>query len=134
MGTLIDTSVWIDAFHPKSPRGVKALATSFITRDDAVLCEPVYVEFFRGMAKGEMRRAQSLVDTLPMLSTPQALWKDALPLLRSCAEAGIVVNILDALIAIIAREHRARIVTFDHHFLPFREHGGVEIEVLSRPS
>jgi predicted nucleic acid-binding protein len=110
------------------------LATSFITRDDAVLCEPVYVEFFRGMAKAEMRRAQSLVDTLPMLSTPPTVWKDALPLLRSCAQAGVVVNILDALIAVIAREHRVRIVTFDHDFLPLNAHGGVEVEVLARPS
>ena len=134
MGSLIDTSVWIDAFHSKSNDALKELASAAIDRDDAVLCEPVYLEFFRGIREAEAGRAQSLLATMPMLPTPPSLWRDALPLLRTCAGEGFTINILDALIAVIALEHAATVVTFDRDFLSLQLHCGVSIELLTRPA
>ena len=134
MGALIDTSVWIDAFHPKSPDAVKGLAAAAIDRADALLCEPVYLEFFRGVRDSETKRAQSFLSTLPMLPTPASLWRDALPLLRTCAKEGFTINILDALIAVIALKHAATVVTFDRDFLSLQKHCGVSVELLQRPA
>ncbi len=134
MGALIDSSIWIDAFHPASPSAVKALAGSVINRADAVLCEPVHVEFFRGMPDRDAPRAERFLATLPMLLTPLTLWRDALPLLRSCAREGATIGTLDALIAVIALKHRATIVTFDRHFLSLQHHCGVSVEFLPRPA
>lgn len=134
MAALIDTSVWIDAFHPKSPDEVKGLAAAAIDRADAVLCEPVYLEFFRGVPDSETKRAQGFLSTLPMLPTPPTLWRDALPLLRTCAKKGSTINILDALIAVIALKHAATVVTFDRDFLSLQQHCGVSVEFLQRPA
>jgi predicted nucleic acid-binding protein len=134
MGALIDTSVWIDAFHPKSSASVKGLTAAAIERADAVLCEPVYLEFFRGVPDSETKRAQAFLSTLPMLSTPPSLWRDALPLLRTCAKHGSFINTLDALITVIALKHDVSVVTFDRDFLSLQEHCGVSVEFLQRPS
>ncbi len=132
MGALIDTSVWIDAFHPNSPGAVKGLASDAIDRADAVLCEPVDLEFFRGIRDSETKRARGFLSTMPMLPTPASLWRDALPLLRTCAKEGFTINILDALIAVIALKHAATVVTFDRDFLSLQKHCGVSVELLQR--
>jgi predicted nucleic acid-binding protein len=132
MGTLIDTSVWIDAFHPKTPREIKEMAGMAINHPGAVLCEPVYVEFFRGIPDREMDKMQGYIATIPMLLTPVSLWKEAIPLLRSCMKNGTPVNILDTLIAIIALKNEVTVVTFDTDFLTLQKHCGVEVELLSR--
>ena len=134
MGALVDTSVWIDAFHSKSPDAVKVMAAAVIDRADAVLCEPVYLEFFRGVPDSESKRAQGFFSTLPMLPTPPSLWRDALPLLRTCAKKGSTINILDALIAVIALKNSATVVTFDQDFLSLQQHCGVSVELLQRPT
>ncbi|HEY5792789.1 MAG TPA: PIN domain-containing protein [Chthoniobacterales bacterium] len=134
MGSLIDTSVWIDAFHSKSPPSVKAMASAVINRIDAVVCEPVHLEFFRGIPDRELPRAQQYFDTFPMLSTPPSLWREATDLLRKCLRSGSPVNPLDALISIIAITHDATIVTFDHDFLILKQHSKLSVELLARVS
>ncbi len=134
MGALIDTSVWIDAFHSKTPRPVKVLATQAIDEPNVVLCEPVYVEFFRGVAKQDFKRVSDYLDTVPMLPTPASLWKDAVPLLRKCWENGDCVHTLDALITLIAIKNDATIVTFDPDFMILQRHCPVEVRLLERPA
>ena len=134
MGALIDTSVWIDAFHSKTPVTVKAIATQAIDRPDVVLCEPVYVEFFRGVARRDMKRVGDYLHTVPMLHTPASLWRDALPLLRMCWEKGDCVNTLDALIAVIALKNNATVVTFDQDFALLQKHCDVAVQLLVRPA
>lgn len=134
MGTLIDTSVWIDAFHSRTPVTVKAAATAAINRPEALLCEPVHLEFFRGVPERDLARAQKFLGTVPMLPTPISLWRDALALLRICEKKGVAISTLDALIAVIALEHNATIATFDQDFQILQEHCGVSVEFLPRPS
>ena len=134
MGALIDTSVWIDAFHPKTPKSVKAMAINAIDRADAVLCEPVSLEFFSGVSDRELLRAENYLGTVPMLPTPSSLWREALPLLRTCLKNGHPVGPLDALIAVIALKNDATVITFDKDFLILQEHCGVAVEILSRPA
>lgn len=133
MGTLIDTSVWIDAFHSRTPTAIKMVATAAINRPDALLCEPVHLEFFRGVPERDLTRAQKFLGTVPMLHTPASLWRDALALLRTCEKKGAAISTLDALIAVIALKHNATLATFDQDFLMLQKHCGVSVELLPRP-
>lgn len=132
MGTLIDTSVWIDAFHSKTPTAIKLAATAAINRPDALLCEPVHLEFFRGVPERDLARAEKFLGTVPVLRTPSSLWSDALAVLRDCERKGAAISTLDALIAVIALKHAATIATFDRDFLALQTHCGVSVELLSR--
>lgn len=132
MATLIDTSVWIDAFHSSTPTAIKVVATAAINRPDALLCEPVHLEFFRGIPDRDLARAQRFLATVPMLHTPASLWREALTMLRSCAKKGATINTLDALIAVIALKHDATVATFDEDFLMLQKYCGVAVEFLSR--
>ena len=134
MGTLIDTSVWIDAFHSRTPRAIKRVAAGAINRADALLCEPVHLEFFRGVPDRELTRAQRFLGTVPMLPTPASLWRDALAILRTCEKKGAAISTLDALIAVIASAHNATIATFDQDFLILQKHCDVSVELLPRPA
>jgi predicted nucleic acid-binding protein len=134
METLIDTSVWIDFFHPKTPLPVRETARQLIIRSDAVICEPVWAEIFHGMPDRHADRVQRHLATVPMLPTPSNLWREVVPVVRTCIRKGNPVGTLDALIAVIALAHGARIVSFDHGFLPLQKHCGVALELLPRPT
>jgi len=134
METLIDTSVWIDFFHPKTPVEVRKLARQYILRSDAAICEPVCAEIFHGMPDRQAERVQRHLATVPMLPTPSNLWREVISVIRACARKGCAIGTLDALIAVVALEHGARIVSFDHDFLMLHKHCGVEIEWLARPA
>ena len=47
---------------------------------------------------------------------------------------GAPIGTMDALIAVIAMAHGARIVTFDQDFLVLQKHCGIGVEWLSRPT
>jgi predicted nucleic acid-binding protein len=79
-------------------------------------------------------RVQRHLATVPMLATPSNLWREVVPVVRTCTRKGNPVGTLDALIAVIALAHGARIVSFDHGFLPLQKHCGVALELLPRPT
>lgn len=133
METLIDTSVWVDFFHPKTPVGVRRLAREYILRSDATICEPIQAEIFHGMPDHHADRVQQHLATIPMLPTPSNLWREVISVIRACTRRGSPIGTMDALIAVIALEHGARIVTFDRDFQTLNKHCGVKVEWLPRP-
>ncbi len=133
MGSLIDTSVWIDAFHPRTTSAIRAVATTAINRRDAVLCEPVRLELLRGASERDVTRIERHIATVPMLPTHTSLWGDTIPILRACARKGNTVNTVDGLIAAIAVKHKAIVVSFDRDFLLLREVCDLQVEILPRP-
>jgi hypothetical protein len=132
MESLIDTSVWIDFFHPKTPATVRELARQCISRQDAVICEPVFAELFHGMPDRYADRVARYLATVPMLPTPASLWREVVPVIRACTRKGSPIGTVDAIIAVIALQNRARIVTFDHDFLTLHQYCGVDVEILTR--
>ena len=134
MGTLIDTCIWIDFFHPKASKALRHLAADQIDREDALLCEPIFAEIFHGLPASKVVRVVEHLETVPMLPTPPSLWRDAAQFIRTCTGRGKPVGTMDAVIAVIAKQHGASIVTFDGGFLPFRDHCGVDLLLLDRPA
>ena len=133
MGELIDTSIWVDFFRHETPAPIRELARSLVTRAEVVTGEPIWLELLQGVPKKRLRLVENFFETVPMVSTPLSLWREALPLARACHEAGHPVSTLDVLIAALAAHHGLRLVTFDRDFGVLAEHAGVKMEIISRP-
>jgi predicted nucleic acid-binding protein len=134
MGALIDTCVWIDFFHVKTPPALRSLAADQINREDALLCEPVFAEIFHGLSASKAGRVLAHMNTMPMLPTPASLWRDAAELIRICTGKGRPVGTMDAVIAAIAKRTDSTIVSFDGGLAPFHEHCGVKLLLLKHPA
>jgi predicted nucleic acid-binding protein len=116
MDALIESSVWVNYFHPKTPRTVRETARTAITQPNAVLGEPVIFELLRGAPKVQRPVIEAHFATMPVLSTPSSLWKDAERLGRACHDRGWVMGALDLLIASLCIHHNAELLSFDTQF------------------
>ena len=132
MAAVIDTSIWVDLFHPKTASPVRNLARDAVNREEAVLCEPVKLELLRGVPDAHYKDVIRYLDTLPVLPSPASLWTDALALARRCFRSGYPVSSMDTLIAATCAAHRAELLTFDRDFVPLGELGGFKVTVLER--
>ena len=115
MPTLIDTSLWIDFTRARSPKNLKHFIAPFILHPDAHLAEPVAFEILRHATPAE--NAQLTAD-----------------LGRACRQAGITVGALDLLIAAVALEHSAEVVTFDPDFEKIAAVSSLQVKLLIRPA
>ena len=133
MDCLIDTCVWIDHFRPGTPEGIRRLTYEVINRPAAVVCEPVWFELLRQSPKAERAGIERRLLTLPMLSTPPGLWREAAVFGQQCRDAGVQAGFADLIIATLCRHHGAALVTFDRHFPLLAGAIGFEVELLQRP-
>lgn len=134
MEQIVDTCIWIDSFRRKTPVPVREAANGVIRRDHILLCEPVRFEILRNAPRGERAGLNRRLATVPMLSTPASLWRDATALGQKCCDAGFTAGAYDLLIACLCAHHRRELVTFDSHFQTLSSIGGFEIEVIARPA
>lgn len=132
MAAVIDTSVWVDLFHPKTPIAIREIARRAVEREDAMMCEPVRLEFLRGVPDQHLDAVTKFLDTVPLLGTPPSLWSTALDLARSCYREGRPVSGMDTLIAAVCSHHRTELVTFDQGFEPLARLGGFPLVLLKR--
>jgi predicted nucleic acid-binding protein len=132
VAAVIDTSIWVDLFHPKTSSNAREAARLAVEREDAALCEPVRLELLRGVPDAQYAAVQRFLATFPVLPTPPALWEDALHLARMCYRAGQPVSSMDTLIAGVCLFHQAALVTFDSGFQPLAAAGKFPLILLSR--
>jgi predicted nucleic acid-binding protein len=132
MAAVIDTSVWVDLFHPKTPAPAREAARLAVERDDAALCEPVWLELLRGVPDANYSGVLRFLDTVPMLPTPPTLWADALKLARACFREGHPVSSMDTMIVSICSLHQAELVSFDQGFEPLTRIARVRLVLLTR--
>jgi predicted nucleic acid-binding protein len=134
METVIETSMWVDFFRPKTPPGVKDQIKPWVLRHDVALCEPVACELLRSAAARERGWIQRHFATIPMLRTPAALWTEATQLGQRCHDAGVMVGALDLLIATVCVHHGAMLITFDEHFAEIAKRSRLQAKILPRAS
>lgn len=134
MATLIDTSLWIDFTRARSPQVLKRFIAPFILHPDAHLAEPVTFELLRHATPAEAKQLTRQFQTLPHLPTPDDLWAKAARLGQACRRKSIVVGSLDLLIATIALEHRAEVVTFDADYREIASASQLQVKLLQRPT
>ena len=134
MPTLIDTSVWVHFTRARSPRALKLLIAPYILSPDAVVAEPVMFEVLRHATQQEMGPLQAQLRTFPVLSTPVDLWQHAARLGQACRKAGATAGSLDLLIAAVALQHNAELITFDADFQFIARACRLRVKLLHRAS
>jgi predicted nucleic acid-binding protein len=132
MGTLIDSSLWVDYFRARTPRQVKAQVVSYVDDREAVLCEPVRFEILRAALPSERRQIEETFATLPLASTPPDLWRQSELLGQQCLAAGTQPLAMDLLIAQICLAHEFEIVTFDKDFGNIAKVCRLKVRLLNR--
>lgn len=132
MATLIDSSVWVDYFHPKTPRAVRETARAVIVHADAVLCEPIRFELLRSAPKNQRAPIEAHFATMPVLHTPSSLWRDAQRLGQACHDRGWIVSALDLLIASICIHHNVELAGFDAQFADIAKVSPLDFRLLPR--
>jgi predicted nucleic acid-binding protein len=133
MTTLIDTSLWIDLTRARSPRPLKAFIAPYVDAPEACLAEPIVFEVLRSAKDTETERLTRLFSTMLILASPVDLWNRGVELGRACRRAGTNAGSLDLLIAAVALEHAATLVTFDADFEKIGRATGLRVELLQRP-
>ncbi len=123
--SVVDTNLIVRAIagdHPDhSPRARRFLAqlasgTATATTCGAVIAEAVYVlasPRLYGLARPEIERELGIVIRLPGLDLPnKALYIDALALYAALPR----LKFVDAVVAALARQHSAAVLSFDQRF------------------
>ena len=134
MAKLVDASLWIDFSRARSPRPLKLFIAPYIFDRDSSLAEPIAFEVLRHANDEETRQLQAHFQTMPMLSTPPSLWRDALELGQRCRRNGLTAGSLDLLIASVAVHHGAELITFDADFEQIATVSTLRVTRLTRPA
>jgi predicted nucleic acid-binding protein len=134
MALLLDTNLWIGLTRAKSPRSLKSLIAPYVLDRAACLAEPIAFEVLRGATDAEARKLAAYFDTMTVLRTPTDLWARGVDLGRACRSAGVTPGSVDLLIAAIAIEHGAELVTFDDGFRLIARVSALKVRLLQRPS
>jgi len=115
VGSLVDTSVWIDFF--RGVASVKELLTKLIGRDRVFTAGPVLFELLQGIKspeeRGQVKEALLSVNFLEI--TPED-WEGAALVSRELRSKGIRIPMTDLLLAQLANSHDLEIISPDPHF------------------
>ena len=132
MARLIESSLWVDFTRSKSPLALKTMIQPWILDPLACLCEPVAFEILRHATPQERQWIEAQFSTLPLLTTPPLLWRDAARLGQQCRDQGINAGSLDLLIASMAIHHEAELITFDRDYVAIARASDLRVVLLSR--
>jgi len=133
MARLIESSLWVDFTRKKSPVALKAFIQPWILDPEACLCELIAFEVLRHTTPQERTQIEAQFATLPVLTTPAKLWRDATRLGQICRDKGHTAGSLDLLIATLAIHHGAELITFDADYEPIALHSDLNLRLLTRP-
>jgi predicted nucleic acid-binding protein len=131
---LVDSSLWIDYFRRKTALGVKRQIAEVVNGADVVTCEPILFELLRATSRRESLRVKEYFATVPQLSTPATLWRDAIALGQRCFAAGFLPRAMDLLIAHVCLAHECTLTTFDEHFAHIAKVSRLKLNLLVRAS
>ena len=134
MSLIIDSSLWVDFLRAKTPAKIKQQVVPLVNAADAVICEPIKFEILRAALRHERTTIESIFATLPTLPTPADLWERSAALGQKCLGHGFRPPAMDLLIAQIAIEHQAELVTFDAHFAEIAKVSSLKTQSLERAS
>lgn len=115
VGSLVDTSVWIDFF-----RGVpsaKEFLTKQIARDRVFTAGPVLFELLQGIRSSvEREQVKEALLSMNFLEVTPEDWEGAAVISRELRSRGITIPMTDLLLAQLAKTHHLEIISLDPHF------------------
>jgi predicted nucleic acid-binding protein len=114
---LIDTSCWIEFFHPKGSPGVKKVVTLEIEQNRVAICGAVICEITRGLAEREAAVLSRLFEGLHYFPQEDQDWRTVQQVSSALKCKGQQPPLLDILIASICNRRNAELWHFgDQHF------------------
>jgi len=123
---LVDTSAWIEFYHPKGSPAVKEVLSAALAADEVAVVAPVVVELLSGAKKEADYR--KLEEDLKALECLPLGWEEAAVgavIAFKLARAGKRVPVVDLLIAAAAKRHGYVVWHFgDQHFPVISTAGG----------
>jgi predicted nucleic acid-binding protein len=132
MGSLIDTSLWVDHFRPTTPAAVKDQVLACVNQKDIWVSEVIVFELLSSARKRDRARLEAYFEVIPGLPTPSDLWRDATRLGQECMDGGITVPAMDLVIASLCIHHGVPLTTFDSHFVSIAGVAPLKVECLKR--
>ena len=134
MGQVIDTCVWIDHLRARTPEATRLVADQAVHAEDALLCEQVRFELLCGASRRERTPLLRRLETMPLLHTPPALWREASDLAAKACDSGLRMASMDLLIAALCIHHDTALTTFDGHFAELARLCALRVNLLVRPA
>ena len=115
VGSLVDTSVWIDFF--RGIASTKEFLTKQIARDKVFTAGPVLFELLQEIKSSEEREQvkEALLSVNFLEITPED-WEGAALISRELRSKGITIPMTDLLLAQLAKTHDLEIISLDPHF------------------
>ena len=115
VGSLVDTSVWIDFF--RGIASTKELLTKQIARDRVFTAGPVLFELLQGIRSSEEREQvkEALLSMNFLEITPED-WEGAALISRELRSKGITIPMTDLLLVQLAKTRDLEIISLDPHF------------------
>ena len=114
---LVDTSVWIEALRPGGRQDIAGWLKEALLREAVVLAPPVKTEILIG-AKDEKQFAElnEMLNALPLLESEPAVWERAAALGFRLRRRGLVIPLVDLIIASWAICCSCILVHRDRHY------------------
>jgi predicted nucleic acid-binding protein len=113
---LVDTTVWIESFRPRSRLRIDEI----VDFDDVVTCLPVVQEVLQGFRDERAYQiARESMLALPIVESPLrlAVFEEAAALYRSARRAGVTIRSgIDCLVAACAIRHGLIVLHHDRDF------------------
>jgi predicted nucleic acid-binding protein len=114
---IIDTSAWIESFHPEGDIKLKERVKQLIIEGSILLPGIIKAEILRGTkSKREYESLDELLDGLTYLPVEENFWGRLARFSFDLLREGIVVPPVDAYIALLAIENDAFLLHYDQHF------------------
>jgi predicted nucleic acid-binding protein len=114
---IIDTSAWIESFHPKGDIKLKERVKQLIIGGGILLPGIIKAEILRGAkSKKEYQNLDELLDGLTYLPVEENFWGRLARFSFNLLKEGIVVPLANAYIALLAIENNALLLHCDQHF------------------
>lgn len=115
MKKIVDTSVWIEYF--KNQGVVAAAMDKDLLAGSIYMVGPVTSELLQGAnTEKDFRSLKSSIGGVPFIETNLSDWKLSGEISFKLRKRGITIPITDCLIAAIAFNHDAMVMTLDRHF------------------
>jgi len=114
---IIDTSAWIESFHPKGDIKLKERVKQLVTEGAILLPGIIKTEILRGAkSKKEYENLDELLDGLTYLPVEENFWGRLARFSFDLLREGIVVPLVDTYIALLTIENDALLLHCDQHF------------------
>ncbi len=112
---LVDTSAWIDFFRKKEP--CYRVINELLTADRICSTGLILAELMQGAKSSrEISIIREFLAVFPFLLEATATWERAGSLAFSLRKKGKTVGLSDCLLAVLADENEASLLTLDTHF------------------